>query len=69
MLLNTRSHPIIPEKDILSWIFDAPTYDVDKPVSTVPVVAPQVRFCQHKWLTELTIDYHRPIKSLAIYLP
>ena len=24
--------PTLPNKDILSWIFDAPEYDVNKPV-------------------------------------
>lgn len=30
----------IPTQDILSWIFDEPKYDLDKPVS---------RFWQHYW--------------------
>ncbi|KAJ5162644.1 AMP-binding enzyme [Penicillium coprophilum] len=32
MFFGPKNHPVISHKDILSWIFDEPTYDVDKPV-------------------------------------
>ncbi|KAL2829359.1 hypothetical protein BJY01DRAFT_261280 [Aspergillus pseudoustus] len=36
MVFAAKAHPRIPTKDILSWIFDAPNYDLDKPILIDP---------------------------------
>lgn len=46
--------PELPTKDILSWIFDKPAYDVNKPVSNVLVEAGNIVTADVDWNNALT---------------
>jgi hypothetical protein len=35
---KAREHAPLPTTDILSWIFDNPTYDINKPVHIRPAL-------------------------------
>lgn len=58
-------HVPIPTKDLLSWIFDEPDYDQDKPVSSLEDIS-TFMIKLHAWLKQIYIDARLPSRSISL---